>query len=71
MIYLDIAQAKSNLVQLLELAISGQEIVITQDKAPVAKISPMANPVPQKSDRDRIYSANITDETLLDLSKQT
>ena len=75
MIYLDIAQAKSNLVELLELAVAGQEIVITQDKAPVAKISPIQKSVQHKTIKKRkfqekILGKNILDETLADLSQQ-
>ena len=36
---LNISQAKSHLSKLLDLAIQGEEIVITQDDKPVAKIS--------------------------------
>jgi prevent-host-death family protein len=38
---LDISQAKSDLSKLLDLAIQGEEIVITQNEKPVAKISPI------------------------------
>lgn len=41
MTQLDIAKAKSNLSKLLDLAIEGEEIIITQDNQPVAKISPI------------------------------
>jgi|GEM_PF-2829572 len=75
MIYLDIAQAKSNLVELLELAVAGQEIVITQDKAPVAKISPIQKSVQHKTIKKEVsrknIGENILDETLADLSQQT
>jgi prevent-host-death family protein len=41
MTQLDISQAKSDLSKLLDLAIQGEEIVITQNEKPVAKISPI------------------------------
>jgi prevent-host-death family protein len=41
MTQLDIIQAKSNLAKLLDLAIKGEEIIITQNDKPVAKISPI------------------------------
>ena len=36
-----------NLSKLLDLAIKGEEIVITQDDRPVAKISPLKKPLKQ------------------------
>jgi prevent-host-death family protein len=45
MTQLDINQARSNLSKLLDLAIEGEEIVITQDNKPVAKISPIKRPL--------------------------
>jgi prevent-host-death family protein len=41
MAQLDITKAKADLSKLLDLAIKGEEIVITQDDQPVAKISPI------------------------------
>ncbi|MGK7899216.1 MAG: type II toxin-antitoxin system prevent-host-death family antitoxin [Xenococcus sp. (in: cyanobacteria)] len=45
MTQLDITQAKSNLSKLLDLAIKGEEIIITQNDKPVAKISPFPRPL--------------------------
>ena len=41
MTQLDISQAKASLSDLLDLAIKGEEIVITQNNKPIAKISPI------------------------------
>ena len=45
MTQLDISQAKASLSDLLDLAIKGEEIVITQDSKPIAKISPIKKPL--------------------------
>ncbi len=51
---LDINQAKSNLSKLLDLAIKGEEIVITQDDKPVAKISPIKRPLERGSAKGKV-----------------
>ncbi|MBJ7898689.1 MAG: type II toxin-antitoxin system prevent-host-death family antitoxin [Cyanobacteria bacterium RI_101] len=45
MVKLDIGQAKLRLSKLLDLAIEGEEILITQDEKPIAKISPIKKPL--------------------------
>lgn len=49
MAQLDITQAKADLSKLLDLAIKGEEIVITQNDRPVAKISPIQRPLFKRS----------------------
>lgn len=48
MTQLDINKAKPNLSTLLDLAINGEEIVITQNSQPVAKIIPIKPKRPLK-----------------------
>ncbi len=63
---LDIVQAKSNLSKLLDLAIKGEEIVITQDDKPVAKISPIKRPLKRGSAKGKIWMSDDFDENLED-----
>ncbi|ACK73958.1 prevent-host-death family protein (plasmid) [Gloeothece citriformis PCC 7424] len=62
MVKLDIAQAKSNLSKLLDLAIQGEEIVITQDDQPVAKISPVKRPLKRGSAKGKVWMSEDFDE---------
>ncbi|MGK7885619.1 MAG: type II toxin-antitoxin system Phd/YefM family antitoxin [Crocosphaera sp.] len=66
---LDIVQAKSNLSKLLDLAIKGEEIVITQDDKPVAKISPIKRPLKRGSAKGKIWMSDDFDETLEDFQE--
>lgn len=43
----DIVEARMHLAELLENALQGQEVVITQDDRPVLKLSPIAAIKPQ------------------------
>ncbi len=61
---LDINQAKSNLSKLLDLAIKGEEIVITQDDKPVAKISPIKRSLKRGSAKGKIWMSDDFDEPL-------
>lgn len=63
---LDIGQAKSNLSKLLDLAIQGEEIVITQDDKPVAKISPIKRPLKRGSAKGKVWMSDDFDEPLND-----
>ncbi len=45
MTQLDITKAKADISKVLDLAIKGEEIMITQDDKPVAKISPIKRPL--------------------------
>lgn len=66
---LDIDKAKSNLSELLDLAIKGQEIVITQDSKPVAKISPIKRPLKRGSAKGKILMSNDFNEPLEDFQE--
>ena len=64
MTQLEITQAKSNLSKLLDLAINGEEIVITQDDKPVAKISPIKRPLKRGSAKGKVWMSDDFDEPL-------
>ena len=66
---LDIGQAKSHLSQLLDLAIQGEEIVITQDDKPVAKISPIKRPLKRGSAKGKVWMSDDFDEPLEDFQE--
>ncbi|MEM7594203.1 MAG: type II toxin-antitoxin system prevent-host-death family antitoxin [Cyanobacteria bacterium P01_A01_bin.83] len=72
MTQLDISQAKSDLSNLLDLAIKGEEIVITQDNKPVAKISPIQpvlRPLKRGSAKGKVHMSNDFDEPLEDFKE--
>ena len=69
MTQLDITQAKSNLSKLLDLAIKGEEIVITVDDKPVAKISPIKQPLKKGSAKGKVWMSNDFDEPLEDFQE--
>ncbi len=69
MTQLDITQAKSNLSKLLDLAISGEEIVITQDDKPVVKISPIKRPLKRGSAKGKVLMSEDFDEPLEDFQE--
>ncbi len=66
MTQLDINQAKSNLSKLLDLAIKGEEIVITQDDKPIAKISPIKRPLKRGSAKGKVWMSDDFDKLLED-----
>ena len=66
---LDIVQAKSNLLKLLDLAIKGEEIVITKDDKPVAKISPIKRPLKRGSAKGKIWMSDDFDQPLEDFQE--
>jgi prevent-host-death family protein len=69
MAQLDITQAKADLSKLLDLAIKGEEIVITQDDQPVAKISPIQRPLKRGSAKGKVWMSNDFDEPLEDFKE--
>lgn len=72
MTQLDITQAKSDLSNLLDLAIKGEEIVITQDDKPVAKISPITpvlRPLKRGSAKGKVWISDDFDEPLEDFKE--
>ena len=66
---LDINQAKSNLPNLLDLAIQGEEIVITQDNKPIAKISPIKRSLKRGSAKGKVWISDDFDEPLEDFQE--
>lgn len=69
MTQLDISQAKSDLSKLLDLAIQGEEIVITQDDKPVAKISPIKRPLKRRSAKGKVWMSDDFDQPLEDFQE--
>ena len=69
MTQLDITQAKSNLSKLLDLAIKGEEIIITQDDKPVAKISPIKRPLERGSAKGKVWMSDDFDKPLEDFEE--
>ncbi len=69
MTQLDINQAKSDLSKLLDLAIQGEEIVITQDDKPVAKISPIKRPLKRGSAKGKVWMSDDFDQPLEDFQE--
>ncbi len=69
MTQLDISQAKTDLSKLLDLAIKGEEIVITQDNKPVAKISPIKRPLKRGSAKGKVWMSSDFDEPLEDFQQ--
>ncbi|GBF80098.1 type II toxin-antitoxin system Phd/YefM family antitoxin [Aphanothece sacrum] len=61
---LDIEQVKSNFSQLLDLAIEGEEIIITQDDKPVAQISPIKRALKRGSAKGKVLMSPDFDEPL-------
>jgi prevent-host-death family protein len=66
---LDISQAKSDLSKLLDLAIQGEEIVITQDDKPVAKISPIKRLLKRGSAKGKVWMSDDFDQPLEDFQE--
>jgi prevent-host-death family protein len=69
MTQLDISQAKSDLSKLLDLAIQGEEIVITQDDKPVAKISPIKRLLKRGSAKGKVWMSDDFDQPLEDFQE--
>jgi prevent-host-death family protein len=72
MTQIDITQAKVDLSKLLDLAIKGEEIVITQDNQPVAKISPIfpiQHPLKRGSAKGKVWMSDDFDEPLEDFKE--
>lgn len=71
MTQLDISQAKSKLANLLDLAIEGEEIIITRNNQPIAKISPIKKPLKRGSAKGKVWMSEDFDEPLSDFSEYT
>ena len=72
---LDMAEAKTQLQELLEIALQGEEVVITQGDRPIAKLVPLV-PLTEKprrqfgSMKDIIWVADDFDEPLTEEFKE-
>lgn len=73
----DIAEAKAKLHELLEIALNGEEVVITKDSHPVVKLVPVPDKPPEKRPRaqfgsmkDLIWVADDFDEPLTEEFKE-
>lgn len=75
MTQLDITQAKADISKVLDLAIKGEEITITQDNKPVAKISPVLpiapvlRPLKRGSAKGKVWMSDDFDEPLEDFKE--
>jgi antitoxin (DNA-binding transcriptional repressor) of toxin-antitoxin stability system len=61
---ININQAKSDLANLLDLAIEGEEIVITKDEKPLVKISPFKRGLQRGSAKGKIWISEDFDDPL-------
>ncbi len=50
---IDITEARKNLMELLNQAVQGDEIIIVQDGRPIVKMSPMTNDVSALSPQEK------------------
>lgn len=68
----DIAEAKAKLQELLEIALNGEEVVITKDNHPVVKLVPVADKPRRQfgSMKDLIWVADDFDEPLTEEFKE-
>ncbi len=69
MTQLDITQAKADMSKLLDLAIKGEEIVITKDNKPVVKISPITPILPPPKRGSAKGKVWMSDEPLEDFKE--
>ncbi|MGB3207674.1 MAG: type II toxin-antitoxin system Phd/YefM family antitoxin [Crinalium sp.] len=63
---LDINQVESNFPQFLDLALKGEEIIITQNDKPVAQILPIKRPLKRGSAKGKVWISPDFDEPLAD-----
>ncbi len=68
---LDINQVKANFSKLLNLAIEGEEIIITQNDQPVAQISPIKRSLQRGSANGKVWISVDFDEPLEDFQEYT
>lgn len=72
MTHVDLQEAKEQFTELIELAASGEEIIISKNKRPFAKLTPIATPKRQRqfgSARGLIEMADDFDEPLPDFQE--
>jgi len=68
---LDIKEVQSNFPKILELAIEGEEIIITRDEQPVAILSPAKKPLKRGSQKGKVWMSTDFDEPLEDFKEYT
>lgn len=69
---IDVEEAKTSLSDLVDAAIRGQEIVLTRDAQPIAKLVPLVQQRPRPrfgSARDLVHMAEDFDAPLPDFSE--
>lgn len=66
---LDIIEAKYHLTKLLDLPIQGEEIIITQDDKPIAKISPIKRELKRGSAKGKVWISDDFDQPLEDFEE--
>lgn len=72
MTQVELQQAKDRFLELIELAASGEEIIISKDKQPFVKLSPIEQPKKQRqfgSAKGMITMADDFDEPLADFEE--
>ena len=52
MLYVELKQARAQLLELLELALQGEEVILTQGSQPVAMLVPVST-APEETEGDR------------------
>ncbi|MBL1209018.1 DUF2281 domain-containing protein [Geminocystis sp. GBBB08] len=63
---LDITEIPPHLSPLIDLAIKGEEVIITRDEQPIAQISPIKRPLKRGSARGKVWMSSDFNETLDD-----
>lgn len=69
MTQLDISQAKSKLANLLDLATEGEEVIVTHNDRPIAKILPIKKPLKRGSSKGKAQMSEDFDEPLSDFDE--
>jgi prevent-host-death family protein len=72
MTQIDLQEAQEQFMKLIELAASGEEIVISKNKRPFVKLLPISNPIRQRefgSAKGLIKMADDFDESLADFEE--
>lgn len=68
---LDIKQISPNLSGLIDLAIKGEAVIITQNDQPVAQISAIKRPLKRGSAKGKVWMSPDFDEPLEDFNDYT
>lgn len=68
---LDISQTRSNFSHLLDLAIKGEEIIITDNEQAIVKISPVKKTLKRGSAKGKVWMSEDFDAPLEDFQEYT